>query len=372
MRRRSAVIAALAAGTVLVPAPVWAYWNSTSTSPGAARAGSLAAPAITVAMNGAAVRISVTTAPPGGPTPTSYRVDRTAPTAATGVCTITGATGFCQDAAPVPGVLNTYRVVGIVSGWTAIGANAPTAGVTPPAVGLAFTVSAPATARAGTTFPITITATATVAGVMGTDPTYTGAHSFTLTGGANSPGGSTPTLPATANFVNGVATVNVTLVAAGSTNLTVTAGARTGASAAITVTSGDPATIGFSAMTSPTLGTVTCPTTTSCTGAALGNDGAVAGQLVLTDVLGNPVNSSAPGWTITFTATQSKGNGAFTVAGTTAPTHTASVPTTGSTALDWSYAHHGNADWSDVLTITLTNGPTTAATITADLHKTNP
>ena len=67
-------------------------------------------------------------------------------------------------------------------------------------------VTAPATAVAGTPFNVTVRTLATV----------TGSRAITVTGLQSSPNGTAPTVPTTASFSSGVATISVTATRAGS------------------------------------------------------------------------------------------------------------------------------------------------------------
>lgn len=142
-RVRSAVPLAAVGAIVMVPAVAMAAaWSVAGAGLGSASATVLAAPAVTSSSSTAtAATISVTAAPAAGPTPSSYRVDRTAPVAATSVCTISGATGSCSDTSPTPGVSNAYAVFSRVgSAWVA--ATAATTSVTVPAAAV-LSVSTP-------------------------------------------------------------------------------------------------------------------------------------------------------------------------------------------------------------------------------------
>lgn len=470
--RRPVLIAAITAGAVIVPSAAYGFWTlSSSNVSGAAGAGALAKPIVSAAMESGSVRISVTGAPTA-PVPTSYRVERIAPTAVTSVCTITAVNGLgsCLDTSPVIAQTNVYNVYGKFAQWESIGAAVATASVDVAAPATGIAVSAPASITAGATTQLTITATNAL---DIPDVTFTGTHTVTITGAANSPNGTAPTYPISATFLAGVATVNVVLTNAVSTTLTVSAagfskttgalsvapaatskyalagpataqagvaytltsitaqdtygnftplytggktvtwtgpgaapnGATPTASSSATFTNGVaitaavtlvkaetaalsasssgvttltplsvivggglPAAVGFSGLAVP-IGTVTCPTTTSCTGLGLGNNGSVSGQIVMTDAYGNPAGNAGAGFTVVFTATQSKGSGAFTVGGTTAASATTTVPGVGSTAVAWSYAHSGIAPWVDVVTVTLVKNGTILSTITATLNR---
>lgn len=99
--------------------PAWAYLSvSSSAATAAGRAAALGTPGVaTSGVSSSTVTFSVT-APAGGPAPTGYRVARTSPTAATGVCTVSGANGTCTDSSPVSGQTNTYAVYAVLAGST--------------------------------------------------------------------------------------------------------------------------------------------------------------------------------------------------------------------------------------------------------------
>jgi hypothetical protein len=114
MKRRLLTVATLTpVGVLGVSGLALALWTVASTgAAGSAAVDSLGAAATVSTSNVTAtsVSINVDAKPATGPTPTSYRVDRTAPSAAPSVCTITGGTGSCVDSNPVLGVTNTYAV----------------------------------------------------------------------------------------------------------------------------------------------------------------------------------------------------------------------------------------------------------------------
>lgn len=142
MRRRLLTTAALTpVGVFAVSGVALAVWTVASTgAAGTAAVDSLGAPATVSTSNVSAtsVTINVDAKPGSGPTPTSYRVDRTAPSSATGVCTITGSTGSCVDASAVRGQTNTYAIRSLlgaswVSGTAATtSANVPSTDTTAP------------------------------------------------------------------------------------------------------------------------------------------------------------------------------------------------------------------------------------------------
>jgi acid phosphatase family membrane protein YuiD len=115
MKRRTLAAATLTpVGVLGVGGVAVAFWSVASTgATGTAAAAVLAAPSgvSTSAVTSSSVTINVTSAPSTGPAPTSYRVDRTGPSSAPGVCSISGITGSCNDPNPVGGQTNTYAVL---------------------------------------------------------------------------------------------------------------------------------------------------------------------------------------------------------------------------------------------------------------------
>lgn len=221
MKRRilsTAPVAAIAVMAAAAPA-LAAAWSVAGAGLGSASATVLAAPTVTSSSSTAtAATISVTAAPAAGPTPSSYRVDRTAPVAAASVCTISGATGSCSDTSPTPGVSNAYAVFSRVgSAWVA--ATAATTSVTVPAAGSPNFLLTPAagTYTAGVAFNVTVQAR------IGTvnDVSYTGGKTLVLTG-SNSPNATAPTMTSSpATFTAGAATVSVTLFKSGPNTFTI-------------------------------------------------------------------------------------------------------------------------------------------------------
>jgi hypothetical protein len=109
-------------------------------------------------------------------------------------------------------------------------------------------VTAPSSAVAGTAFSVTIRS---LAGVTGSQP-------ITVTGLASSPNGTAPTVPTSATFTGGVATISVTPTKSGAQTVTVrtTADGRHGTSGSVVVA---PKAQGQLYFTSCTGTTVSCP-----------------------------------------------------------------------------------------------------------------
>jgi len=102
-----------------------------------------------------------------------------------------------------------------------------------PSVATAFALTNPGTQTVGSAFSLGVTAVDTYGNMA---ISYTGTQSITITGASNSPNSTAPTLPTSASFVSGGATISgIVLTNAASTNLTVTQGAISGSSGAFTV-----------------------------------------------------------------------------------------------------------------------------------------
>ncbi len=212
-------------------APAYAYWSLTATTSATVQADTLAVPAAPTVGSPTPTSLTVSGSLPGTQVAgTTYAVKR----GATTVCAPSASPYSCTDTGLANGTTYSYTVVATLSAWTATsGATSGTTSCTTPDV---FTVGAPATATAGTAFSVTLTAKRCDGAV---DTAYTGSKALTWAAVAASPNGDAATLPANATFANGVATVSVTLRAAGSATLTPTSGAVTG-SATTTVVAGSP------------------------------------------------------------------------------------------------------------------------------------
>lgn len=144
---RRKVLVGVPAALSALALPAWAYWSLAVNGPALGSATTTQIGAPVVSTSGVAsdnVTINVTSAPASGPTPTSYRVARTAPSTVTNVCTISGATGSCSDSSPVAGDDNTYQVFGVYSSWEALSSNAPTTTASVPSAS-GGTVASPTT-----------------------------------------------------------------------------------------------------------------------------------------------------------------------------------------------------------------------------------
>jgi hypothetical protein len=210
MKRRTLITAALTPlGVLGVAGVALAFWTvSSSGAAGSAAADSLGVPTVTTSdVTASNVTVNVTAAPTSGPTPTSYRVDRTAPGATvTGICSITGSTGNCADPNPTAGSPNSYSVYGqIGTSWVAVTpgtatANVPSADSTAP-VTSASPSQAPNTAG-WSKADVTVTLTATDAG--------SGVKNVTYSTSGSQVTGTTTTAGTTASVV--ISTAGITTV----------------------------------------------------------------------------------------------------------------------------------------------------------------
>ncbi|MFC8503363.1 OmpL47-type beta-barrel domain-containing protein [Pedococcus sp. NPDC057267] len=527
----------LAVVTVALAVPAWAYFSVTSTAATASgRAATLGTPAVATSGVTASTVTFTVTAPSAGPTPTGYRVARTAPTAAPSACTVTGANGSCTDTAPVAGQTNTYAVYAVLAGsawespvpatasvavpsadttppvttvsqspapngagwsttdvtvtltatdasgvagtwyttdgtapttsstpyagpftvsssttvryfsqdkvgnteaaksvsvqidrtapsvavtgpaggstqggtvtvsgtasdtgsgvagvtvqyrtgsapWTTIGSpttsggswstswatagladgsyslqaigtdtagNSTTSAAVPVTLRNTFTVTAPSTATAGTAFTVTLS----------TYPGYSGTKSLTVTGLQSSPSGATPSVPSSATFSGGTATISVTPVRSGVQAVTVTdAGlsSLTGTSAPVSVNAGSPTRLAWTTFTAQ--GSVQSTSTCYFTCAAvIGNNIAATSNVSVTDPQGNIVSDLGSAKTVTVSAPPPK-------TGSPAGQQVLTIPASGpaTSASQWTYTESGN--WSN-RSFTATSSGLTQATLT--------
>ena len=210
-----------------------------------------------------------------------------------------------------------------------------------------FTVTAPATATAGTPFNVTVS----------TYPGYTGAKPISVTGLQAGPSGAPATVPTNVTFTNGTATFPVTPVRSGSQSITVTdsgLASMTGTSSNVVVTAGAAARLAWTTVTAQ--GVV--QPTTSCyftCGAVIGNNTTATARVSITDEQGNIVTNLGSTRTVTVSAPNPGG-------GTPAAAQVLTVPATGAaTSSQWSYSDSGN--WTSH-SFTATSGTLTQATLT--------
>jgi hypothetical protein len=210
--KRAAVVGLAAGAVAAVTGPAWAYFTvATSAAGPTAVAGALGTPSLALAGPPSATAVALAVgAPASGVAPAGYRVDRTAPTVAAGVCSL-AAPGTCTDSAPVAGQTNTYAVYALRHAWASL--SPATLDVAVPADTRSYSLTpSTTTPTAGTAFTITVTASET---------SYSGTKSVTWSGG-QTVGSYAPSYPSSLTFANGVATATVTLYHASAQTLVVT------------------------------------------------------------------------------------------------------------------------------------------------------
>jgi hypothetical protein len=240
---------------VIVPGSAEAYWTAASASATAsASVGTLPAPVISAATPGAgtvALTWNPVTAPPDANV--TYYVTRTGGGTVGGACpsSAAGATTAttCTDTGLSKGSYG-YTVTAIWQSWTSTSAAAP---VTVSSGPLAkFTISAPASATAGSPLSATITAQDAAGNTV---VAFTGSQAINFSGPSNSPNGTAPGYPASVSFASGVGTASITLYDAQTTTVTATQGAVTGTSNSFTVAAGANHQIAASASSPQVAGT---------------------------------------------------------------------------------------------------------------------
>ncbi len=234
-------------------APASAYFTGGSGSATASTsAGFLPATTATPTAGAGTVALSWTpVSAPAGATVTYY-VTRAAGTVG-GNCpgsaaSATAATS-CTDSGLTKGSYS-YTVTAIWQSWTSTSAAAPVTVSSGPLTH--FVVTAPASATAGASFSVSMTAEDASGNTVAA---YTGSQAITFSGPSNSPGGAAPTYPSSVSFSGGVGTASVTLYDAQSTTLTAAQSAATGTSGSIAVGAGANHQIAASAVTPQTAGT---------------------------------------------------------------------------------------------------------------------
>jgi hypothetical protein len=110
--RLSTVLGAALATVALTATAALAQWTTTGSGTGSATSTTINPPTTANAAGASSttVTVSVTAGPSGGAPVHGYRVDRTSPSAASGVCFITGTTGSCTATASGTGE-QTYSIV---------------------------------------------------------------------------------------------------------------------------------------------------------------------------------------------------------------------------------------------------------------------
>ena len=272
----------LAAGTYhYTVTAVWRSWQATSSSTpvtlasGALHHFSLAA-ATTTPTAGAADNLTVTAKDSAGNTVTAYGGDQTVTfsgastigsnqptvTSKTGTAvafgtgeTITFTSGVSTVAGSSNGVMTLYKAE-TATVTVSDGTHTGNVGVTvAPAAAASYAVSAPGSATAGSALSASLTAKDTYGN---TATGYTGSHTIDFSGPHLSPGGTSPSYPASVTFTSGAGPASVTLYDAETTTLTAAdhaSPAITGTSSSIVVGSGTAASLStFAASTTPTAG----------------------------------------------------------------------------------------------------------------------
>ena len=260
---------------------VWRSWSATSNSTTVTVAsGALdhfaLTPTTTTPTAGAADNLTITAKDIAGNTVAAYGGDQTvtfggASTIGSNHPTVTSKTGTAV-------AFGTAQTISFISGVSSVsGSNngvmtlyaAETATVTVsdgthsgnvsvtvgPATAASYAVSAPGSATAGSAFSATLTAK----DAYGNTATgYTGSHTVDFSGPHSSPGGTSPSYPASVSFTSGAGTASVTLFDAETTTLTAAdhvTPSITGTSSSIVVGPGSAASLSLSAAsTTPTAG----------------------------------------------------------------------------------------------------------------------
>ena len=308
MTRLTTVALGASVALAVAGSAAYAAWSITATNP-TANAQATALGSVTgVGSTVTSSSVTLTWTAPSGVPATGYTVTRTAPTSAA-VCTNVALT-TCTDIGLSASTLYTYSVVALRGLWAgpAVSHSATTSSS---AITRTFTVSVSGAATAGTAKDVSLTALNN--GV--TDLTYTGSHTLTFSGAANSPSGATPTTSQAVTFTNGVGTASLTFVKAETFTLTVSEAspARSG-STSVTVNAGAANRLAFTTTTGLPVGT-NC--TLGCTVTGLGSNPNVSSKVSVTDSVGNTVSNI--GTALNFTVTKTSGGNALTNASLTIP-----------------------------------------------------
>jgi hypothetical protein len=272
----------LAAGTYnYTVTAVWRSWSQTSSpTPVTLASGPLDHFTLTATTTaptaGAGDNLTVTAKDVAGNTVTAYSGDQTLTfsgastigafqptvTSKTGTAvalgtaeTITFTNGVSTVSGSNNGVMTLYKAENAtvtVSDGTHTGSVSVTVG---PASAASYTVSAPGSASAGSAISASLTAKDTYGN---TATGYTGSHTVDFSGPHSSPGGTSPSYPASVSFTSGAGTASVTLYDTETTTLTAADHASpsiTGTSGSIVVGSGTAASLSLgAASTTPTAG----------------------------------------------------------------------------------------------------------------------
>lgn len=229
-----------------------------------------------------------------------------------------------------------------------------------------FAVTNPGTQVAGTAFTLTVSALDQYGNAASG---WTGSQCVTFSGPSTSPSGNAPTYPAKGTCssgsglsfnTSGQATAAVTLYAAETPTLAVSASGKTGTTS-FTMNPGSATKLAW-ANVSKSAGSLSSPCVFTCTVTGIGNFGTFTANVAVSDAYGNVVTNVGSGHTVIVTAT---GGGGFT-----APTNGSSVSltisATGAALSTQTFTFKTqNASWSsDTLTATSTGYASATATVT--------
>ena len=212
--RLSAVVMTTAAVLAVAVPAAYAAWNITATNPTASAQATALGAVTGVGSTVTSSTVTLTWSAPSGVPATGYTVTRTAPTTAV-VCSNV-ALLTCTDTGLAGSTAYSYSIVAHRALWTGPAAT-HTATTSTGVITRTFTVSVSGAATAGTAKAVSLTALTN--GI--TDPTYTGSHTLTFSGAANSPNGNVPTTSQAVTFSAGVGTANLTFYKAETFTLTV-------------------------------------------------------------------------------------------------------------------------------------------------------
>lgn len=227
-RRSALVLSGTAVALALSGGVAWAFWTAQASNvPAYGRADSMTAgstPSGTV--TGTSVNLAWSAGTTAGGHPAGgYRISRypsasggTATAAAQGTCAAVPANALSCTESNVPAGTWYYTVTPVLGAWQG-GESPRSAGMT---TGDSFSLSVPAL-TAGNAATVTLTAVA----AGHTDTGFTGDHPVSFSGPGNAPDSTAPSYnngTSIVTFVNGVATVPITLYKAENTTLTATSG----------------------------------------------------------------------------------------------------------------------------------------------------
>lgn len=305
MLRRPLTIGIVAATLVAVTVPAYAAWQANGIGAGTTAARTLAAP-IDVSATASGRTVTLTWANGSNPAGTTTSVIRSG-----SVTPITGCSATSCTDSNVPAGSYTYTVAHKLHDWETSATSSHVtvdAATTTPTLSLVQEVNKTAGSAFGLSF-------------NSGDPSITGLRPISVTG-LGATGSHQPTVPTTASFSSGVATINVTAVRVETTTLSVSVGspART-ASTSVTVVPAARAALVWSSSTHDCSdGSV----------AVVVNAGTFTSKVTVVDAYGN----AAPGSAVTVSVSRSDPSSG-TLTGTTLgiPASATTAETTGATSL---------------------------------------